>query len=83
MEKLFFSILKLLCAKSLQSCPTLCDSLDCSQAPLSMDSLGKNTGVGCCAVLQAIFPTQGLNPCLVSPALAGRFFTTSATWKAL
>ena len=30
------------------------------------DSLGKNTGVGCCALLQGIFPTQGLNLCLVS-----------------
>ena len=27
--------------------------------------------------------TQGSNPCLMSPALAGRFFTTSATWEAL
>ena len=26
------------------------------------DSLGKNTGVGCHAFLQGIFPTQGLNP---------------------
>ena len=25
------------------------------------DSLGKNTGVGCCTLLQGIFPTQGLN----------------------
>jgi len=25
------------------------------------DSLGKNTGVGCHALLQGIFPTQGLN----------------------
>ena len=25
------------------------------------DSPGKNTGVGCCALLQGIFPTQGLN----------------------
>ena len=29
------------------------------------DSLGKNTGVGCHALLQGIFPTQGLNPCLL------------------
>ena len=28
------------------------------------DSLGKNTGVGCHAFLQGIFPTQGLNLCL-------------------
>ena len=27
-----------------------------------MDSPGKNTGVGCHALLQGIFPTQGLNP---------------------
>jgi len=26
------------------------------------DSAGKNTGVGCHALLQEIFPTQGLNP---------------------
>ena len=28
------------------------------------DSPGKNTGVGCCVLLQGIFPTQGLNLCL-------------------
>ena len=27
------------------------------------DSPGKNTGVGCCALLQGIFLTQGSNPC--------------------
>ena len=47
------------------------------------DSPGKNTGVGCFALLQGIFPMQGLNPHLsASPALAGRFFTTSTTWEA-
>ena len=30
-----------------------------------MDSPGKNTGVGCQALLQAIFPIQGLNPRLL------------------
>ena len=30
------------------------------------DSPGKNTGVGCHALLQGIFPTQGSNPCLLS-----------------
>ena len=38
-------------------------------------SPGKNTGEGCHSLLQRIFPTQGLNPCLLSPALAGGFFT--------
>ena len=47
------------------------------------DSLGKNTGVGCHALLQRIFPTPGSNTCLLlSPSLAGGLFTTSATWKA-
>ena len=50
-------------AKSLQSCPTLCDAMDCSLPVSSVhgDSQGKNTGVGCHALLQRIFPTQRLN----------------------
>ena len=49
------------------------------------DSLGKNTGVGCDTLLQGIFLTQGSNlylSSLMSPAMAGRFFTTSATLEA-
>ena len=43
-----------------QSCPILCDPMDCSLPGTSVhwDSLGKNTGVGCHAFLQGIFPTQ-------------------------
>ena len=36
------------------------------QAPLPWDSPGKNAGVGCHALLQRIFPTQGWNPHLWS-----------------
>ena len=43
---------------------------------------GKNTGVGCHFLLQGILPAQGSNPRHMSPALAGRFFTTSITWEA-
>ena len=32
------------------------------QAPLSMGFSGKNTGAGCHALLQGIFPIQGSNP---------------------
>ena len=40
--------------------------------------------MGCHFLLQGIFLTQGSNPVsLKSPALAGGFFTTSATWEAL
>ena len=47
-----------------QSCLTLCDPMDCSLPGSSIhgDSPGKNTGVGCHALLQGIFPTQGSNP---------------------
>src|SRR5574337_1187951 len=55
------------CAKSLQSCPTLCDPMDCSPQGPSVhgDSPGKNTEVGCHAHLQGIFLTQGSNLCLL------------------
>ena len=51
-------------AKSLQSCLTLLDPMDCSLPGSSVhgDSAGKNTGVGCCALFQGIFRTQGSNP---------------------
>ena len=41
-------------AKSLQSCPTLCDPRDCSSPRLlcPWDSLGRNIGVGCHFLLQ-------------------------------
>ena len=44
---------------------TLCDPMDTAhQAPLSMEFF-KNTGVGCHFLLQRIFPTRGLNLCLL------------------
>ena len=69
--------------KSPQSCPTLCDLMDCSRSGSSGygDSPGKNTGVGCHALLQGIFPNQGSNPRLL-PALTGGFLTTSTAWEA-
>ena len=73
------------CVFSHLSCPTLCSPMDCKPSRLlcPWDSPGKNTGVSCHALLQGIFPTQGLNPhLLTSPTLAGGFFTTSATWEA-
>ena len=72
-------------AKSLQSCLTPCDPMNCSPPGSSVhgDSPGKNTGVGHHALLWEIFPTHGLNPCLMSPALAGGFFTSITTREAL
>ena len=57
-----------------QSCPTLCDPMDCSprgssicspSPPPLLDFLGKKTGVGCHFLLQGIFLAQGSNPGLL------------------
>ena len=50
-----------------QLCPTLCGPMDCRPSGSSARRIfsGKNTGVGCHALLQEIFPTQILNPGLL------------------
>ena len=50
-----------------QSCSTLCNLIDFNLpgSSIQRDSPGKNTGVDCHALLQGIFPTQGLNPGLL------------------
>ena len=60
-----FLLQSLVCVRLVtQECPTLCDPLDCSPPGTFVhgDSLGKNTGVDCHALLQGIFPTQRSNP---------------------
>ena len=44
-----------------------CHHMDCSPPDFlcPQDFSGKNTGVGCHFLLQGIFPTYGLNPCLL------------------
>ena len=69
-------------AKSLQSCPTLCDPTDCSPSGSSVHGILKQeyrSGLP--------FPSSGdlLNPgtepdSLMSPALGSRFVTTITTW---
>ena len=46
-----------------RSCPTICSPMDCSTPGsfVHRDSPGHRTGVGCYALLQGIFPTQGSN----------------------
>ena len=43
--------------KVTQSCPTLCNTMDCP-----WNSPGQSTGVGSLSLLQGIFQTQGSNP---------------------
>ena len=59
-------------------CPALWDSMDCSPPGSSVhaDSLGKNTGVGCNALLQGIFPTNQFS------CIANGFFNIWATREA-
>ena len=71
--------------KSFQWCRTLCEPVDGSLPGSSVpgDSPGKNTGVGGHALLQGNLPDPGIKlASLMSPAWAGGFFTTRATWAA-
>ena len=54
------------CAKSLQSCPTLSNPMDCSPPGSSVMGFSRqDTKVGCHALLHRIFLTQGSNPRLL------------------
>ena len=63
----FFPVITGCCCLVAQSCPALCETMDCNLPGSSVhaDSLGKNTGVGCHAFLQGILPTQGSKPGLL------------------
>ena len=72
------------CAKSLQLCPTLCDSVDCShQSPLSMGFCRQEYWNRLPCPPPGDLPNLGIEPMsLMSPALASGFFTTSTMWEA-
>ena len=55
------------CEKSLQSCSTLCNPMDCSPPGSSVPGILQTriNGVGCHALLPGIFPAQGLKPYLL------------------
>ena len=78
-----------------QSCLTLCNPMECSLPGSSVhgDSPSQNTGVGCHALLQVIFPSQELNPGLPhcrqilyrlsysgSPYVKNKWLTTHTIW---
>ena len=71
-------------AKSLQSCPTLCKLMDVAcQAALYMGFSRQEYWSGLPWPPPEDLPDPGIEPkSLTSPALAGRFFTTSNTWEA-
>ena len=69
-------------ARLIQLCLTLCNIMDCipwCSCPWNFPD--KNIGVGCHALLQWIFLTQGSNPCLLCLLHWQVGSLTSATWE--
>ena len=72
-------------AKLLQSCPTLCNPMDCSPSGSSVHGILQArywSGLPCPP--SGDLPNPGIKPMsFMSPALAAGIFTTSPTWEAL
>ena len=69
-----------------QLCPTLCNPIAYSphQTPLSMEFSRQGYWSGLPFPSSGHLPDSGIEPMSpVSPALSGRFFTSSPTWEAL
>ena len=81
---LFFFTLRVH-AKSLHLCLTLCNPMDCSLPGSSVHGILQAeywSGLPCPP--PGDFPDPGIEPTShMSPALAGGFFTSRATWEAL
>ena len=71
-------------AESIQLCLTLCDPWTVAhQAPLTIGFSRHEYWNGLLLPPPGDLPDPGIEPAsLTSPALAGRFFTTSTTWEA-
>ena len=75
-------------AKLLQSCLTLCDSVDCSPPGSSVHGIPQARKLEWVAISSSRGPSSGdlpdpgIKPVpLMTPARAGGFFTTDATWE--
>ena len=76
---------KLLCAKLLQSCLTLCSPTDCSLPACSVRGILQAKILEWVAMPSSRVSSQTRDrTCMGSmfPALAGGFFTTNTTWEA-
>ena len=68
-------------AKSLQSCSTLCNPMDCSPPGSSVHGFSRQEYWSRLPCLSpGDLPNPGIKP--MPPALAGGFFTTGVTWEA-
>ena len=72
------------CARLLQSCLTVGSPVDCGLPGSSVHGISQARILVWVAVPSpGDLPDPGMEPeSLTSPAWAGRFFTTSATWEA-
>ena len=70
-------------AQSLQSCPTLCDPMDCSPLGSSVHGILQTRVLKWVAMPSSgDLPSPGIEPAaFTSPASAGGFFTSSTTWE--
>ena len=76
----------MLYANSLQSCLTLCDSMDCSSPGSSVYGILQGRILEWVAIPSppGDLPDSGKESrSFMSPALAGGFFTTNSPWEAL
>ena len=74
-----------MCAKSYQSCLTLCEPKDCSPPGSSIHGFSRQAYWSAWPCPSpADLPNPGIKPkSLTFPAVAGGFFTTSTIWEAL
>ena len=83
-KAVFFKFITCICAKSLQLCLTLCDPVVCSPPGSAVYEISRQeywSGLPCPPL--GALPDSGIEPAsFISLALAGRFFTISATWEA-
>ena len=77
----YFHLISWAVCLATQSCPTLCDPIDCSPPCSSVHGIfpGKNTGVGCHGLLQGNLPNPGIKP--RSPAFQADSFPAESPGK--
>ena len=75
----------LLCAKSLYLCPTLCNHMDCSPPGSSVHGILQARRLDWVAMTSSRESSPPQHQTCVSyiSCMAGKFFTTSATWERL
>jgi len=80
-----YYLILVLCAKSFLLCPTLCHPMDCSPSGSSVHAILQARILGWVVFPPPVWGSSQhkdpRNPRLMSPALAGMFFTTCATWE--